>query len=208
MISDKLREIIEFRKVELWGLLIGVLLVGAGIFWLKTAGESETKIEVVKAAVTEVSETSSPSGELIAVDVAGAVKKSGVYKVAKDTRVGEVLDQAGGLAPGADTGWVEKYINRSEKVRDGMKIYIPKKGEQETVKAEVVNNVSGDTPVNSKVDINKAGQAELEALPGIGPVTAGKIISGRPYARIEELSEKKIVNSRVWEQIRERVVAW
>lgn len=48
----------------------------------------------------------------------------------------------------------------------------------------------------------------MEELPGIGPVTAKKIIDGRPYGRIEELAEKKIVGQKVWEQIQESVSVW
>jgi competence protein ComEA len=206
MISDKLREIFETRRAEVWGMLVAVLVLGMGIFWWRMEKEPEMKIEVIKATVTEEAGNSSQSGELIMVDVAGAVKQSGVYKVTKETRVGEVLELAGGLATNADVEWVERYINRSEKIRDGMKIYIPRAGEQESIRAGVVGDAEMEK--DARIDINKASQAELEELPGIGPVTAGKIIAGRPYSRIEELTEKKIVNTKVWGQIRERIVAW
>lgn len=53
-----------------------------------------------------------------------------------------------------------------------------------------------------------ASQGELEALPGIGPVTAGKIISGRPYQQIEDLFNKKVVGKAGFEKIKDMVVVY
>ena len=52
------------------------------------------------------------------------------------------------------------------------------------------------------VSVNSASQSELESLPGIGPVTAGKIIDGRPYNQVEELLERKIVGKATFEKIK------
>jgi competence protein ComEA len=55
------------------------------------------------------------------------------------------------------------------------------------------------------LNVNRATAAELEALPGIGPATAAKIISARaerPFARVDELLERKLVSSKVMEAIR------
>jgi len=57
------------------------------------------------------------------------------------------------------------------------------------------------------VNINSASVHELDGLPGIGEVTADKIINNRPYERIEALVEKKIVGQKVFEQIKEKIVA-
>lgn len=55
--------------------------------------------------------------------------------------------------------------------------------------------------VGNLVDVNSATQKELEDLPGIGPVTAGKIIAGRPYQSVEELLVKKAVGRALYEKI-------
>lgn len=166
--------------------LVGLALVGAGVFWWKSGGLEQDKIEIIENKV---------SGK-IKVDVEGAVEKPGIYEVESGSRVGEVLELAG-LSGEADTKWIEMYLNRAEVVKDGMKIFIPDK-----------TNVTNTTYKSDKININTATQAELEELPGIGPVTAGKIITGRPYGRIEELVEKKIVGQKVWEQIKESVSVW
>jgi hypothetical protein len=65
----------------------------------------------------------------------------------------------------------------------------------------------GDEARSASVDLNSATAAELEALPGIGKATAKKIIDNRPYARKDELVDKKIVSRGTYEKIQDRVVA-
>ena len=61
---------------------------------------------------------------------------------------------------------------------------------------------------SSLVDINTGSQSQLEALPGIGPVTASKIIAGRPYNSVDELLSKKIVGSKVFNQIKDKITVY
>ena len=58
-----------------------------------------------------------------------------------------------------------------------------------------------------RVNVNTASQAELEALPGIGPVIARRIIEGRPYRSVEELERVKGIGPRRLEEIRPLVTA-
>jgi competence protein ComEA len=55
------------------------------------------------------------------------------------------------------------------------------------------------------IDINRASQEQLESLPGIGPVTAEKIIAARPFATIDELDSRDVVGASVMEQIRDLI---
>jgi hypothetical protein len=63
------------------------------------------------------------------------------------------------------------------------------------------------TAVKEPLDLNTASAAELEALPGVGKATAKKIVEHRPYARKDELVDKKIVSQRTYDKIKDRVVA-
>ncbi len=61
------------------------------------------------------------------------------------------------------------------------------------------------TPSDGKVNVNSAAASELDVLPGIGPVTAQKIINNRPYKSLEELKEKKAVNKNTFEKIKDKI---
>jgi competence protein ComEA len=58
-----------------------------------------------------------------------------------------------------------------------------------------------------QLDINSVSKEELEKLPGIGPAYSQKIISGRPYARKDELVTKKIVPQATYDKIRDKIIA-
>ncbi|OGY28238.1 MAG: hypothetical protein A3F33_02295 [Candidatus Woykebacteria bacterium RIFCSPHIGHO2_12_FULL_43_10] len=57
------------------------------------------------------------------------------------------------------------------------------------------------------INLNTASEAQLISLPGIGEVTAGKIISARPYQSIDELTVRKIVTKKVYDKIQSLVIA-
>lgn len=134
----------------------------------------------------------------IMVDVAGAVQRPGVYKLAPNARVEEALVASGGLSINADTEWVAKNINRAMKLTDGLKIYIPTQGESKTISATTVAQ-------GGNISINAASQSELEGLPGVGPVTAQKIIDNRPYTSIDQLISKKAMGQSLFDKIKNQL---
>ncbi|TSC87385.1 MAG: competence protein ComEA [Microgenomates group bacterium Gr01-1014_16] len=176
--------------------LVGLALIGGGVFWWRSGGVEQDKIEIIDSVDIE-------TGKIV-VDVGGAVVKPGMYEAKIGSRIGEVLGLAGGITNDADTKWIDMYLNRAEVVKDGQKVYIPFVNDQ----ASSLPSTSLGTSKSQRININEASLAELEGLPGVGPVTAKKIIDGRPYGRIEELMEKKIVGQKVWDQIKESVSVW
>ncbi len=142
-----------------------------------------------------------PVIELV-VSVQGAVTKPGVYRVDDGSRVDDLIRLAGGLMPGADTS----SINLAARVVDGTTLTVPTRrkatdsGSVEIVQVsnpDVYGLVGGTTPgkpasaVGSRlIDLNRASQAELETLPGIGPKLAQQIIqyrSAQPFLAVEDL---------------------
>jgi competence protein ComEA len=90
-------------------------------------------------------------------------------------------------------------------VSDGTKIYIPKVGE--TLPSSTDNSVLPGGAVagvatTGLISINSASSTELESLPGIGPVSAGKIIDNRPYGSMDELISKKAIGKSVFQKIK------
>jgi competence protein ComEA len=165
-----------------------VFAFGAGLF---VFGENKNDdIQIISA-----SQDPNTIPEIV-VDVAGAVANPGVYRLPADSRVSDAVTSAGGLAEEAD----RDHINLAAKVADGQKIHIFAKGETGLASG---GQVSGES--TGPVSINYASQSQLEELPGIGPVTAQKIIAARPYGAPEELVSKKAVSMSVYEKIKDLI---
>ena len=135
------------------------------------------------------------------VDIQGAVVKPGIYKMNIGDRVQNLIDKAGGFVIEYDAKWVETNLNRAKKVSDGEKVYIPKINDP-AVAGQITNDKQG------LVNINAANQAELEAIAGIGPATAMKIINGRPYQELTDLVARKIIGAKLYTQIKDQLSLW
>lgn len=172
--------------------LAGMILVGLGFLGFKLyTFEASPRVEIL-------GEGTSGQDAILIVEASGEVIKPGVYELPPGSRVNDLLVTAGGLSAGADRDWVDKNLNLAQKLTDGVKIYIPGKKEA-TAGADSQSVVAG------KTNINTASESELDKLWGVGPATAQKIMAGRPYLKIEELLEKKIVNANVWAAIKDKI---
>ena len=170
----------------------GLLMLGAGLVQIMTEKTTEPSIVFEEKKEEEIVSE-------IVVDVEGAVISPGVYKLNSDQRMVDALAVAGGLSEEADRDWVEKNVNLAGKLSDGLKIYIPRNGEE-------ILSGSASSAI-SVMNINNASVADLKSLSGVGDVTAQKIIDGRPYSSIEELLEKKIVSASTFEKIKDEIAA-
>lgn len=133
----------------------------------------------------------------LVVDVAGAVADPGLHRLRAGTRVGDAIEAAGGFAPRADLAATSEALNLALPLEDGAKVLVPELG---------VDRVTGGTTADdSRIDLNRASRSELESLPGIGPVTAGKIMAARDTKRFEavaELRSRSLVGEKVYEDIK------
>jgi competence protein ComEA len=196
------------RKLE-WidGVLgLGVVLIVAGIA-VDFNQRNEQKAELIKAKVTP---TVMSEAREVMVDVEGEVINPGVYKLGPGSRVNEALVAAGGLGVRADREWVEKNLNRAAMVTDGMKIYIPAKGEaEEKIGGAVVTGgkILGES--GGLISINRATKEQLDELPKIGPALAGRIIDYREknggFRDIQELKLVSGIGEKLFEEIKDKV---
>lgn len=192
------KEVIDRFKIPLGLGLLGTVLILGGLLAPQISSQ---KKEFPKESVVS-------ANKQISVDISGAVVKSGVYQLSEGARVEDVLKAAGGLTDQANQQYVAKSLNLAQKLVDGSKIYIPSEDEAYTGLGQTTGSVAGASTNSSQVNINSATQVQLEALPGVGAVTAGKIISGRPYQSVDELVSKKIVGKAVYERIKDLVVVY
>jgi competence protein ComEA len=101
----------------------------------------------------------------LVVHVAGAVKRPGLYRLAEGKRVADAVARAGGATAPADTA----AINLAAPLADGMQVLVPRR----------VRGGGGGGAAGGRVSLSSATAAELDGLPGIGPVTAQKILDYR-----------------------------
>jgi competence protein ComEA len=144
------------------------------------------------------------SVETIVVDVSGGVLEPGLRTLEAGDRVGDAIAAAGGFAPRADLTETSRTINLAQPLSDGMKILVPELG------AETGPTDQGADEGDQGLDLNDASQQELETLPGIGPVTALRIIEAReeqPFGTVDDLRDRGVVGQSVFEDIRDLVHA-
>lgn len=160
------------------GIFIGLIL--AGLLYLTMRAPQGEPVELLPT----------PTPEPITVYVTGAVQRPGVYRIPRDGRLVDAVQQAGGFQEGADL----TQLNLAEKMEDGKQVIIP--GATGVPTPQLVIGGSGllvtpTPPAGQIVNINTADAALLEQLPGIGPTTAQKIVEYRDangqFTKIEDL---------------------
>src|SRR5206468_190887 len=107
------------------------------------------------------------------------------------SRVQDAVRAASGFATDADQQKVSQTLNLAAKLSDTMKIYIPRIGDTQTSSVLDASTLSDQNGNSAVVNINTASASDLDALPGIGQVTAQKIIDNRPYTSVDDLQTKK-----------------
>ena len=130
----------------------------------------------------------------LVVHVAGAVRRPGLYRLAEGKRVADAVARAGGATAPADTA----AINLAASLADGMQVLVPRR----------VAGAGGKTQ-GSRVSLSSATAAELDALPGIGPVTAQKILDYRAehggFRSVDDLDAIPGIGPARVEQLRDAV---
>lgn len=166
-------------------------IAGAGIGVFGRQSEPPPVVELPEPTPSATAPT------VVVVDVVGAVARPGVVRLPLGSRVLDALLAAGGMTGDADLF----ALNKAQLLRDGMRIYVPRPGEQ-------VPAGSLGTPAETKVDINHASESDLVGLPGVGPSTAARIVRSRqerPFARVEELQTRGLVTARVFADVKDLV---
>jgi len=177
-------------------LALGFLLI---IYLFFTQERSADKdISMNGFEIESTNEESDIEESTLVIDISGAVVSKGVYSLSEGSLVLDAINIAGGLSPEADTLYVDQNMNMAALLVTNQKIYIPYLTDDYS--NEGMNDVEP-----GKVSINGATQDQLEALPGVGPATAQKIIGNRPYLTLEELKEVKGIGDSTYEELVEYI---
>lgn len=162
-------------------ILVFTLSIGIGAFYfLNSRPQPATQaVDVVTPLINQVEQSK------LIINVAGKVKSPGVYQLPPGSRVIDAIEAAGNHLNGVDIS----DINLARLLVDGEQILVG--GNRLQSSKSVARKITVDNPL----DINRATLAQLDTLPGIGPVTAQRIIDYRnKVGRINALDELKKIS--------------
>lgn len=201
-------------KLNYKTLGIGILLLVVLAFWLgglyNKWQDKNTSLAFVKedglhkeivVDAPSVKEDVDKVDDVIAVHIAGAVEKPGVYHLKEDQRICDVLEQA---CPQADAD--THQLNLAQRLIDGQKIVVPTQGQSAVGQ---VAAVSTDVAGSDKVSINHADLEELMTLPAIGEVRAQDIIRYREkhgaFKRLTDLKNVPGIGDKLYSQLEDEI---
>ncbi|MEV7965157.1 ComEA family DNA-binding protein [Sphaerisporangium sp. NPDC088356] len=145
--------------------------------------------------------TPSPTAQVI-IQVAGKVRKPGVITLPSGSRVADAVTAAGGVRPGATAGG----LNLARKLTDGEQIIV---GAPSRPGAAPVPPSDPTFGVDAPLDLNAATPSQLETLPGVGEVLAGRIVEFRQahsgFRSIDQLREVTGIGDRKFADLRDKV---
>ena len=179
-------------------------VLGAGAVWARAAprlGAPADGPATATAAQTLPRATQGPAATgRVAVHVAGRVRRPGLVRLAAGSRVLDAVRAAGGATPGADLD----AVNLARKLVDGEQVRIPARGQAVAAPPAGVPGAQAAGPL----DLNTATAEQLDTLPGVGEVTAGRIVayrSAHPFTSVDELLEVPGIGQRRFEQLKDLV---
>jgi competence protein ComEA len=182
-----------------------VVDVSGGVDAATAASGAQPGGAAVAVDTTTLPATTTTQAPLIYVQVAGAVERPGVYQVPADSRVFQAVVQAGGFTDDADP----QAVPLASRLSDGCRLYVPHRGE--TVAGALLSSggAAGSTTGTSApgpVSLNSATLEQLDALPGIGPALAQRIISYREtkgrFTSVDQLGDVSGIGPSKLEQLR------
>jgi competence protein ComEA len=197
-----------------------VVLVFLALRVLGSSDGAETPAVALDGARPQPAGKPGSGARRIWVHVAGAVRRPGLYRVAADARAGTAVDAAGGVARRADL----RAINLAATLRDGQQVIVPARGERSAAAASGPGAPSGGAspasgtgtaapgggaPAGAKVSLATATVEQLDALDGIGPTLAQRILQWRDahggFRSVEQLREVEGIGEKRFEALRAAV---
>lgn len=191
-LRDLRDSVLDFSREQMKALLsISVIALGiAGFFFLSSRGEA---VEIKEPIATPI------KAEMVYIHVVGEVSKPGLYVLMKGARIADALAAAGGATLQAQLA----DINLARILNDGEQVFVGK------IEKPSMRKITSTKKYTGIVNLNRATIAQLDSLPGIGPVLATRIIEYRktngPFAAIEDLRKVKGIGAKLFEEIKARL---
>lgn len=171
-------------------LIIVIVVIAIKILDKYYQKNSDVDVGLAKMVTEEKEEE---IDEIIKVYITGEVNNEGVIELPQGSRIVDAIDKAGGKTEKADL----KNVNLAYELEDGQKIYIPNKDDNLIDDFKVVDDgtegIVNDNEKSNVININKASEMDLQALPGIGEGLATAIVKYRTengtFKNIEDLKQ-------------------
>ena len=169
------------QALALAGVLLVVLFLGGRL--LSHGGHAAA----VPAPIVPASPATTTTSTRVVVDVVGAVRRPGLYRLGQGDRVADAVARAGGATRKADLS----LVNLASLVSDGEQIVVPRRGAAVGAAGGAATGSGAGGAPTGPVHLNSATAEQLDALPGVGPVTAQKILDYRQkhgaFSSVDEL---------------------
>lgn len=182
---------LSFTREHLAAVVL-VLVVGTGwtVYGLLQARSTPVAVAAVPTVVASPTPTPSATPPEVLVHVLGAVRRPGLVRLPQGSRVADAIDAAGGLTGSAEPG----ELNLAAVVPDGAQVVVGTRSKPGgEVRAAVGDGGGGTATGSGTVSLNTATLQQLDTLPGVGPVTAQKILDWRAehgrFTAVTELQE-------------------
>ena len=204
--------------------LVAAALAAGGALWLVASsgrgtvvvegggpvpGRSDRAGSIVKGSAV----SASPAN--LVVDVQGAVARPGIVHLAAGARVADAITAAGGYGPRVAADRLGRTLNLAALVKDGDQVIVPSRDDGTALASSGATGAGGTrtsaapSAAHGPIDLNHATIAELDSLPGIGPVTAAKIVAARDeraFGSIDDLRSRKILGAATFDKVKALVV--
>ncbi len=182
--------------------LAALMLVGQRLAHAGAANETE-----VAVAPLEPVAQGAPAPQVVVVHVVGEVRRPGLYRLRDGARIADAVRRAGGATRGADLAGV----NLAAPLVDGIQILVPGRATEAPSGggAAGTGSSTGGAETGLKVSLSSATVDQLDELPGVGPITAQKIVDYRsehgPFASADDLDAVPGIGPTRIEQLRDLV---
>ncbi len=195
--------VLSRRRVLLGGLLLVVVLLVGARFLLRAGAPAGAAAPPIVGSAASGPDVSGPHSTRLVVYVVGAVRRPGLYKLPAGSRIADAVSRAGGTTRKADPA----ALNLAAPVADGEQVLVPARLPPAVA---VAQGAPAPGAPAGPIQLSTATAEQLDALPGIGPVTAQKILDYRSshgaFRSVDQLDDVPGIGPSRVDQLRGLVV--